>query len=895
MSVFGVNQIRAEFINFFKKYAHHHIPSASLIPFNDPSLMFVNSGMVPFKRFFTGVEHSTYNQIVTSQKCVRAGGKHNDLENVGYTTRHHTFFEMLGNFCFGNYFKAEAIKFAWELLTQELQLNPQRLLVTVHSEDSESAKLWRSIAGLSEDKIINISSSDNFWSMGPTGPCGPCTEIFYDHGKHLPGGLPGTPNEGGERYVEIWNVVFMQYEQIDTNTRITLPQQCVDTGMGMERIATVLQGVYDNYDIDLFKNLINNIEHYTCTKSTGDAKFSHRIIADHLRASAFLIADGVMPSNEGRGYVLRRIMRRAMRHTHQLGCKEPIIYKLVPCLINEMGDAYPELRARELLISTLLKNEEEKFKITLSKGLKLLDEVSLQLTPSNNIFPGEAAFNLYDTYGFPLDLTEDILKKKGIAVDKDKFYHNMQQQQERAKKAWSGNIDNKDKIVVWEQLKDKVHPTEFIGYDSHQAEAIVIALIHNDKSVESISYKTSNNDDEFWLITNQTPFYAQAGGQMGDIGIISNNYCTINVTNTIKFFGKVYIHVCKIIKGKVSTNDVVDLAINQDYRKQLQAHHSATHILHAVLKEILGNHVMQKGSLVAANYLRFDISHSTAISKDLIVKIEDRVNEIITNNTELIATIMHYDQAISIGATALFEEKYEEEVRVISIPAVTKDMYSIELCGGTHVQRTGDIGVFKIISEKAIAAGIRRIEAIVGKAALMQMQNDEQLINSILDRFNTSKHNVVDRIDDILTENNNLKKQLTQLKINQLAFNEHEVQTTAQTTGKVRFMYKNVTDYDISIIRQTVNKVISNIVDLVTVMINNENNCATILIGVSSNITDIIQASKLAMEIAHYIDGKGGGNNIIAQVGTNKVEKLTGLQSKIYKIIANKVSQNSTI
>lgn len=883
----NINQIRTTFIEFFKKYGHHHASSSSLVPGNDPSLFFVNAGIVQFKDYVRAPETSKYSRVVTCQKCVRAGGKHNDLESVGYTARHHTFFEMLGNFSFGeDNAKADFMQLIWNFLTKELFIDEDRLIVTVYHTDHETAKLWRSIAGLDDSRIIRIKTDDNFWSMGPVGPCGPCTEIFYDHGDKIPGGLPGTKDENGGRYVEIWNIVFMQYEQLNESTRVELAKRCIDTGAGLERIATVLQGVYDNYDIDLFKNLIANIEHLTKIKSVGEANFSHRIIADHLRASAFLIADGVMPSNDGRGYVLRRIMRRAMNQIHQLGCKEPVMHQLVPGLINEMGGFYKELRVRQELITYLLKNEEEKFKTTLSKGLKLLEEESKDLTSGSQL-SGHIAFKLYDTYGFPFDLTQDILKKRSISINKTEFDQNMLEQQNRARQLWKGQGSNKEQLL-WEKLKEEFRATEFVGYSLCQAEGIVVSLIQNNQHVEYIDInQVDDNNKEFWLITNQTPFYGQSGGQMGDIGIIKNNECTIHVTDTIKLFGCTHVHICKIVSGKINLNAVVHMAIDKQYRTQLQIHHSATHILHAALREILGNHIIQKGSLVAYDYLRFDVSHPTSISKELLTKIENRVNEIILNNTAVKLMIMPFDQAIAHGAVALFEEKYGDEVRAISI-GETSDAryYSFELCGGTHVKYTGDIGAFRILSESAIAAGVRRIEAIAGKHVIKQARQNSELLDLIAEKFSVTKQTIMSKIDGIIEENNLLKKQLHQLKYNQLILCEKDIQNMADNIGKIKLVYKNIEDYDLQIVRKAVSNTTKNIQNLVMVVISNNDKKSTIIIGVSDNITNKIQANNLVKEIINCIGGSGGGSSTLAQIGCQYTSKLLDLKNIICKLLA---------
>ncbi|MFP3035054.1 MAG: alanine--tRNA ligase, partial [Candidatus Tisiphia sp.] len=648
MTKLTTEEIRSKFISYFVANNHMHVPASSLIPHNDPSLMFVNSGMVQFKNVFTGHETRNYQRATTSQKSLRAGGKHNDLENVGYTARHHTFFEMLGNFSFGDYFKEQAIYYAWNLLTKEFAIAKEKLYVTVYHTDEEAASYWKKIANLSDDRIIKIATNDNFWSMGDTGPCGPCSEIFYDHGDKILGGLPSTKDQDGDRYIEIWNMVFMQFEQLDSNTRIALPKQSVDTGMGLERISAVLQNVYDNYDIDLFKEIIAYTESIVKVKVEGEAKFSYRVIADHLRACAFLINDGVMPSNEGRGYVLRRIMRRSMKHAHILGSSEPLMHRLLPKLVDIMGTTYPELKRAEAFTRSILEQEELRFKATLERGLKLLDDETQHLN-KNSELSGEIAFKLYDTYGFPLDLTEDILKSKQISVDLDSFNNKMQEQKERARKAWLGSNESKtDKI--WFDIKGELGSTEFLGYSLDKAEGKILALIQDNKLVNNIE----TSEEQFILISNQTPFYGESGGQMGDRGFIKSAGNKIKVVNTLKYLGSIIAHICVLQEGTaIQVGDNADFAIDVKYRKNLRIHHSATHILHTVLHEVLGKHVTQKGSLVVHDRLRFDISHMTPLTKQEVILIEDKVNQIITDNFKVTTTLMSTDEAIKAGAMAL--------------------------------------------------------------------------------------------------------------------------------------------------------------------------------------------------------------------------------------------------
>ncbi|HWU03273.1 MAG TPA: alanine--tRNA ligase, partial [Novosphingobium sp.] len=703
----STNDIRRSFLEYFGSQGHEVVPSAPLVPYNDPTLMFTNAGMVPFKNVFTGLETRATPRATSSQKCVRAGGKHNDLDNVGYTARHHTFFEMLGNFSFGDYFKEQAILHAWTLLTREWKLPKDKLLVTVYHTDDEAFGLWQKIAGLSDDRIIRIPTNDNFWSMGDTGPCGPCSEIFFDHGDHIWGGPPGSPEEDGDRFIEIWNLVFMQFEQQADGTRQALPRPSIDTGMGLERIAAVMQGEHDNYDIDTFKALIAASESLTGVKAEGEQRASHRVIADHLRSTSFLLADGVLPSNEGRGYVLRRIMRRAMRHAHLLGAKQPLMHRLVPSLVTEMGAAYPELGRAQALIQEVLEREETKFRQTLDKGLKLLDEATEGLGDGGTL-PGETAFRLYDTYGFPYDLTEDALRSRGIAVDKGGFDAAMAQQKALARAAWKGSGEAAAG-EVWFDIAEREGATEFTGYTSTTGEAQVVALLREGKEVESASA-----GDEVVVITNQTPFYGESGGQMGDAGTISGaEGLRIAVADTAKPLGRLHAHQAKVEAGTIRVGDAVQLAIDVARRDAIRANHSATHLLHAALRNRLGAHVTQKGSMVAPERLRFDFSQPTGLTADDIAAIEAEVNAEIRANDPVSTRLMSPDDAIEAGAMALFGEKYGDEVRVLSMGRTAQGRnYSVELCGGTHVRALGDIGVFRIVSESAVSSGVRRIEAL---------------------------------------------------------------------------------------------------------------------------------------------------------------------------------------
>lgn len=859
---FLVQDIRSKFLKYFENHNHSIIHSSPLIPHNDPTMMFVNSGMVQFKNVFTGVEKRNYSKATSCQKSVRAGGKHNDLENVGYTARHHTFFEMLGNFSFGDYFKEEAISYAWELMTKEFCLPKDKLYVTIYHTDDEAASYWKKIAALPEERIIRIKTNDNFWSMGDLGPCGPCSEIFYDHGDHIEGGLPGTANEDGDRFIEIWNMVFMQYEQIDKDTRIELPKKSIDTGMGLERIAAVLQGVHDNYDIDLFKEIIETSEELTSTKSQGDLSFSHRVIADHLRSSSFLIADGVMPSNEGRGYVLRRIMRRAMRHAHHLGAKEPLLHRMLPKLVSLMGDAYPELKRAESFVKDILKTEEERFKATLDRGLKLLDEES-NLIKSGGMLAGDVAFKLYDTFGFPLDLTQDILKKNNISVDTGQFDICMAEQRERARKNWSGSGESKtDKI--WFDIKEKYGPTEFLGYVHKKAEGVLAVIIKDGNIVEN-----ANEGDNCVLITNQTPFYGESGGQMGDIGVFHANSFTAEILDTKKYLGVIICHYAKITSGTAAIGDVVSAKIDTKYRDAIRRNHSATHILHGVLRKVLGSHVAQKGSQVSSDRLRFDISHPKAITHQEIEQIEQMVNEIILANTDVHTKLMPIEEAMNSGAMALFGEKYDDEVRVVSMGyCYDKDNFSVELCGGTHVARTGDIGLFKIMSEYAISAGIRRIEAITGEAILYKMQQDEEALNFVADTIKAARSEVPAKILDIINSKKLLEKEIGDLKTSLLSISKDEVEKSAREYKNYRLLVRIIADADPKAQRTIAENISGYFDNIIFVYISDNNGKFSILTSCGSEASKTIAASNIVKEFATEMGGTGGGGSSkLAQSG----------------------------
>jgi alanyl-tRNA synthetase len=754
----STNDIRRGFLDFFAREGHAIVPSAPLVPQNDPTLMFVNAGMVPFKNVFTGQESRPYSTAVSSQKCVRAGGKHNDLDNVGYTARHHTFFEMLGNFSFGDYFKERAISLAWDLITREWGVSPDRLTATVYHTDDEAFDLWRKISGLPESRIIRIPTKDNFWAMGDNGPCGPCSEIFYDHGDHIPGGPPGSPDEEGDRFTEIWNLVFMQYEQEDNAIVRDLPRPSIDTGMGLERIAAVLQGVHDNYDTDTFKALIAASAELTRTEADGERKASHRVIADHLRASGFLIADGVLPANEGRGYVLRRIMRRAMRHAHIIGAAEPLMHRLVPSLVAEMGAAFPELVRAQPLIEETLKLEETRFRQTLDNGLKLLDEATAGMKPGDTL-PGEVAFKLYDTFGFPYDLTEDALRAQGLGVDRAGFDDSMARQKAAARAAWKGS-GAKASEEVWFDIAEEKGATEFIGYSGHEGEGEVVALVKDGVRVDR-----AGAGDEVIVLTNQTPFYGESGGQIGDAGNINNdNGLEASVEDTSKPLGRLHAHHAVIRKGQIAVGDAVHLSVDVERRSKVRANHSATHLLHAALRNRLGTHVTQKGSLVAPEHFRFDYSHPKALTREDIEALEAEVNRHIRENAPVGTRLMTPDDAVAAGALALFGEKYGDEVRVLSMGRNAGANYSVELCGGTHVSALGDIQLFKIISEGAVAAGVRRIEALTGEAARRWLTEREDRLKETAAALKSSPDEVPARVASLIEERRRLERELAEAK-----------------------------------------------------------------------------------------------------------------------------------
>ncbi len=856
------NEIRQAFLDYFARHGHEVVASSPLVPHNDPTLLFTNAGMVQFKNVFTGLERRPYRRAATSQKCVRAGGKHNDLDNVGYTARHHTFFEMLGNFSFGDYFKELAIELAWKLVTEEYGLAPDRLLTTVYAEDDQAFDLWRKIAGLPESRVIRIPTSDNFWQMGDTGPCGPCSEIFYDHGPEVPGGPPGSPDEDGDRFIEIWNLVFMQFEQIEPGRREPLPRPSIDTGMGLERIAAVLQGHHDNYDIDLFRRIIGASEELTGTRAIGANRPSHKVIADHLRASAFLIADGVMPSNEGRGYVLRRIMRRAMRHAHMLGAKEPLMWRLVPVLVAEMGQAFSELLRAEALITEILRLEETRFRDTLERGLRLLEEATAGLS-SGGVLPGETAFRLYDTYGFPLDLTEDALRAWGMTVDKAGFEVAMARQRAEARASWKGSGELAEERI-WFELRETLGATEFLGYEADQAEGQVRALVVGGRPVER-----AEPGSEVMVVANQTPFYGELGGQIGDLGTIRRGPAVVSVSDTQKKAGgDLYVHIGKLEGGPLQVGDTVQLAIDAERRSRLRRAHSATHLLHAALRRHLGNHVTQKGSLVAPDRLRFDFSHPKPVTHEEQAAIEAEVNAFLRQNDEVTIRLMDREAAIGAGAMALFGEKYGDEVRVVRMGREPDGRTtSVELCGGTHVRRTGDIALFEITSESAVAAGIRRIDALTGEAAYQHMREWKQLTLHSAGRLKAAPQELPERVASLLEERRRLERELTEARKRIVsATGTASGTSTVQGVGAARKRVGDI-DYDARKLEGVSAKELRGIADAivqemgsgVAAIVGVIDGKASLVVSVSKHLASRINAVELVRTGVAELGGKGGG------------------------------------
>ena len=886
-----LTDVRKKFLDYFKKNNHQIVESSNLVPNNDPTLMFTNSGMVQFKNVFTGLEKRQYKTATTSQKCVRAGGKHNDLENVGYTPRHHTFFEMLGNFSFGDYFKEQAITHAWNLLTKDFGLPKEKLLVTVFNEDNDAFNLWKKIAGLSENKIIKISTSDNFWSMGDTGPCGPCSEIFYDHGDELKGGPPGSKDEDGDRFIEIWNLVFMQYEQISKEKRIDLPKPSVDTGMGLERMTAVLQGTHDNYKIDHFQKIIAASSDFIKAPIDSRSIASHRVIADHLRASSFLIAEGILPSNEGRGYVLRRIMRRGMRHAHSLGSKSPVFHKLFEVLLNEMKNSYPELSNGSELIIETLKNEEEKFSSLLERGMKILDENLSKV--KNKTLPGPIAFKLYDTYGFPLDLTADILRGKNIKVDNNGFDKEMEKSKTLARANWKGSGD-KSVEEKWFKIREELNPTEFLGYEFDKAEGVVIKISKNGEFVNS-----ANSGEEIEIISNQTPFYGESGGQVGDQGYIFNSDCKIKIHDTQKKMGDLFVHYGKIENGSISVGQNINLEIDKIKRKNSKANHSATHLLHESLRRTLGKHVMQKGSLVSPERLRFDFSHSKPIENQEIAKINKIVNDIVEGSSDVQTRIMTPKEAVSMGALALFGEKYGEEVRVVFMGKENNGFFSTELCGGTHVKNTKEVGKFKIVSQSSIASGVRRVEALRDKQLEQYERTQKQkkslketnlkeeieLVKNELQNFKI-KPDYKDNAD--LSENlKNLNKQLNRIKIENIKKDKNKNIIKDKKVGSIVIREQILKDFPPKELRSIIDQGKKDIKSGVIISISIFEDKVGLAVGVSQDLTlkyDAVNLVKIGSEI---LGGKGGGGRKdFAQAGGANADNI----EEVFKVLAKKIN-----
>ncbi len=879
MTMTSTNDIRRSFLDYFESAGHARVASAPLVPQNDPTLMFVNAGMVPFKNVFTGLENRRYTTAVSSQKCVRAGGKHNDLDNVGYTARHHTFFEMLGNFSFGDYFKEQAIVHAWTLLTKEWGLDPDRLTATVYHTDDEAFDLWRKIAGLPERRIIRIPTADNFWSMGDTGPCGPCSEIFYDHGDHIAGGPPGSPDEDGDRFVEIWNLVFMQYDQVAGGERVALPKPSIDTGMGLERVAAVMQGVHNNYDTDTFAALIDESADLTKSDAAGDMAASHRVIADHLRASGFLVADGVLPANEGRGYVLRRIMRRAMRHAHLLGAKDPLMHRLVPSLVAEMGGAYPELVRAQPLLEATLQQEETRFRRTLANGLRLLDDATGTMVAGATL-PGETAFKLYDTYGFPYDLTEDALRAQGFGIDRAGFDAAMAGQKAAARAAWKGSGEQASG-EIWFDIADEFGGTEFTGYAATEGEGVVVALVKDGVRVQS-----ANAGDSVTILTNQTPFYGESGGQMGDAGVLTGEHgFSAVVDDTAKPLGRLHTHQARIETGSIAVGQSIHLSVDAERRGRIRANHSATHLVHAALRNRLGGHVTQKGSLVAADRFRFDFSHPNALSAADISVVEAEVNAQIRGNAAVSTRLMTPDDAIAAGAMALFGEKYGDEVRVLSMGS---DAYSVELCGGTHVNATGDIALFKIVSEGAVASGVRRIEALTGDAARLWLVERDEMVKSVAAMFKTSVDDVPARVAALVDDRKRLERELAEAK-KALAMSGGAAGAAAgpEDVGGIPFIGQIIEGLDPKELRGVIDDAKTRLGEGVAAMITINDGKASVAVGVTQSLQGRVDPVALVRAAVASLGGQGGGGRPdMAQGGGPNGENAGDALAAIRALIA---------
>ena len=883
----STSDIRSGFLNYFGKHGHEIVSSSPLVPRNDPTLLFTNAGMVQFKNVFIGAEQRAYNRATTSQKCVRAGGKHNDLENVGYTARHHTFFEMLGNFSFGDYFKDVAIELAWNLVTKEYGLDPAKLLVTVYSEDEDAADLWRKIAGLTDDRIIRIPTSDNFWAMGDTGPCGPCSEIFYDHGPTVQGGPPGSPNEDGDRFIEIWNLVFMQFEQISADERTNLPKPSIDTGMGLERVSALLQGKHDNYETDLIRALIEASAEASNSSPDGECAVSHRVIADHLRACSFLVADGILPSNEGRGYVLRRIMRRGMRHAHLLGCKEPLMWQLVTALVTEMGQAFPELVRAKALIEETFKLEETRFKEMLSRGLRLLENETHKLGNGETL-AGDVAFRLYDTFGFPLDLTQDILRGQGRTVDEAGFDSAMQRQREAARKAWAGSGEAATE-EVWFDIRENEGASEFLGYDTERAEGVLLAIV-----VDGKCEKTLETGMKAMLIANQTPFYAESGGQLGDQGFLSSaEGAEFVVEDTVKRLEDLHVHIGTLRKGTLSIGAPVEMRVDGDRRGKLRANHSVTHLLHAALRQHLGEHVAQKGSLVGPDYLRFDFSNPKPVSAAEMSRIESDVNSRVRENVSVITLQMTPDDAQDAGAVALFGEKYGEEVRVVSMGHGDKSLnteisYSMELCGGTHVSQTGDIGFFKIVSESAVASGVRRIEAVTGEAAVRQVEARDAIVAQAAQALNTAPSEIPARVAALLQERRAMEREMADLRRKLAEGGSGTDAPALLDINGLSVATRLLFDVPAKELKPLVDSIKGQIGSGVVVVISVMDDKASLVVGVTEDLTDRLDAVNLVRVGSASVGGKGGGgrpdmaqaggpNGAAAEEAIKAIEEAIGL------------------
>jgi alanyl-tRNA synthetase len=887
----GVNEIRSTFLNYFKANGHEIVGSSPLVPRNDPTLMFTNAGMVQFKNVFTGVEKRGYQRATTSQKCVRAGGKHNDLDNVGYTARHLTFFEMLGNFSFGDYFKERAIELAWNLITKEYGLKKDNLLVTIYHDDDEAAGHWKKIAGLPENRIIRIATSDNFWAMGDTGPCGPCSEIFIDRGEHIWGGPPGSPEEDGDRFLEFWNLVFMQFEQVTKEQRVPLPRPSIDTGMGLERMACILQGVESVFETDLFRNLIDATASALGHGPDDQTAGSFRVIADHLRSSAFLVADGVLPSNEGRGYVLRRIMRRAMRHAQLLGAKEPLMHRLVWALVREMGQAYPDLVRAENLIEETLRLEETRFRKTLTRGLAILDEKSAGLK-KGDMFDGETAFTLYDTYGFPLDLTQDALKSRGVSVDQASFTDAMDRQREKARASWAGSGDAATE-TIWFPLREKLGATEFLGYETESAEGVVAALVKDGKEIDSLKVGETGS-----VVMNQTPFYAESGGQVGDTGLMTGEGVKFRVTETQKKAGDLFVHVGTVEQGTLKAGTALQLEVDHTRRFSIRAHHSATHLLHEALRQVLGDHIAQRGSLVAPDRLRFDFVHQKPITAEELARVEDIANDVVLENDEVTTRLMGVDEAREAGARALFGEKYGDEVRVVSMGKGAREHgqnalgWSVELCGGTHVRRTGDIGLISVIGESAVASGVRRIEALTGRHARKHANDTIALAKTAASELRTSIEDVPARITSLLEERKKLERDLSdarkKLAMGGGAAAGNGAAGGVREIGNVKFLARAVEGVETKDLKSLVDdgkkQIGSGVVAIVGVT---EDGKAGIVVGVTADLTSRFNAVELVRKGSEALGGKGGGGRPdMAQAGGPDGAKADAALSAIEKAMA---------